>query len=96
MRQNEQKAERILITNTKQRASAVLVKFYDYKDSVVREAGILRGGRVPTMRSRDVLLQAQGGSSWLSPLSLDGSRDDKAGEAGPVELQLSGGQESQN
>jgi hypothetical protein len=44
-------------TNTKQWASAVLVKFCDYKNSVIRVAGILC---VPTMRSRDILLQAKG------------------------------------
>ncbi len=33
----------------------------------------------------------QGVSSWLSPLRLDGSQDDQAGEAGPVEPELSGG-----
>jgi hypothetical protein len=38
----------------------------------------------------------QGGSSWSSPLRSDGSRDDQAGEAGPVEQQLNRGQESQN
>jgi hypothetical protein len=43
--------------NTKQRTSAVVVKFHDYKDSVMRVTGILR---VPTMRSRDILLQANG------------------------------------
>jgi hypothetical protein len=35
------------------------------------------------------------GSPWSSPLRSDGSQDDQAGEAGPVELKLSGGQESQ-
>jgi hypothetical protein len=29
--------------------------------------------------------QAKGGSSWSSPLRSDGSQDDQAGEAGPVE-----------
>jgi hypothetical protein len=43
------------IKNTKQQASAVLVEFSDYKDRVMRVAGILR---VPTMRSRNILLQA--------------------------------------
>jgi hypothetical protein len=38
----------------------------------------------------------QGGSSWSSPLRSDGSQDDQVGEAGLVEQQLSGGQESQN
>jgi hypothetical protein len=69
------------MTNTKLQASAVLVKFHDYRDSVMRVAGMLR---VPTMRSRDILLQARGGSSWSSPLRSDGSRDDQAGEAGQV------------
>jgi hypothetical protein len=48
----------------------------------MRVAGILR---VPTMSSKDILLQAKGGSSWLSQLRSDGTRDDQAGEAGPVE-----------
>ncbi len=40
--------------------------------------------RVPTGRSRDILHQSKGiiGSS---PLRSDGSRNDQAGEAGPVE-----------
>ncbi len=46
----------------------------------MRVAGILQ---VPTMRLRDILLQAKGDHL-------------QAGEAGPVEQQLSGGQESQN
>jgi hypothetical protein len=45
------------IISTKQQASAVLVEFYDYRDSVMRVAGILW---VPTMHSRDILLQAKG------------------------------------
>jgi hypothetical protein len=32
----------------------------------------------------DILHQAKRGSSWSSPLRLDGSQDDQAGEAGPV------------
>ncbi len=51
-------------------------------DSVMKVPGRLR---VPTLHSRDILLQAKGGSSWLSPLRSDGSRDDQAAEAGPVE-----------
>ncbi len=51
--------------------------------------------RVPTMRLREILHQAKGGSSWLSPLRSHGSLDDQAVEAGPEELQLSGGQKSQ-
>jgi hypothetical protein len=43
--------------NTKQQASPEPVKFRDYKDSVMRVAGILW---VPTMNSRDILLQAKG------------------------------------
>ncbi len=39
---------------------------------------------------------SQGGSSWLSPLRSDGSQGVQAGEAGPVEPQLIGEQESQN
>jgi hypothetical protein len=39
---------------------------------------------VPTRYSREILLQA-GVSPGLSPLRSDGSRDDQAGEAGPVE-----------
>jgi hypothetical protein len=69
--------------NTKQQASAVPLEFRDYKDSVMRVARILQ---VPTMRSKDILLQAKGGSSWSSPHTLDGSRHDPAGEAGPIEL----------
>ncbi len=45
--------------------SAVSVEFHNYNDSVMRVAGRLW---VPTMCSRDILLQAKGGSSWLSPL----------------------------
>jgi hypothetical protein len=41
----------------KQQTSAVPVRFRDYKDSVMRVAGILW---VPTMPSRDILLQAKG------------------------------------
>ncbi len=52
-------------------------------DSVTRVAGKLQ---VPTMQSRDILHQAKGGSSWSSPLRSEGSQDDQAGEAGPVEL----------
>jgi hypothetical protein len=40
---------------------------------------------VPTMRSRNILLQAKGGSSWSSPLRSDGSWDDQAREARPAE-----------
>jgi hypothetical protein len=64
--------------NTKQQASAVPVGFCDYKDSVMRVAGMLW---VPTMHSRD----SQGESSWSSPLRSNGSRDDQDGEAGLVE-----------
>jgi hypothetical protein len=52
--------------------SAVPVKFHNYSDSLMRVAGRLQ---VPTMHSRDFLLQAK-----------DGSRDDQAREAGPVEM----------
>jgi hypothetical protein len=45
------------ITNTKQQASAVPVEFCDYKDSVMRVAGILW---ISTMSSREILLQAKG------------------------------------
>jgi hypothetical protein len=45
------------IMNTKQQASAVPVKFCDYKDSVMRVAWILW---ISTMRSREILLQAKG------------------------------------
>jgi hypothetical protein len=41
----------------KKQASAVLVELQDYKDCVMRVARILR---VPTMHSRDILLQAKG------------------------------------
>ncbi len=47
---------------------------------------IVRNLRGPTRHSRDILLQAKGrGSPGLSPLRSDGSRNDRAGEAGPVE-----------
>jgi hypothetical protein len=42
------------------------------------------GLRVPTKRSRDILQQAKG-ITLIIPLRSDGSRDDKVGEAGPVE-----------
>jgi hypothetical protein len=45
------------IMNTKQQASAVSVGFCDYKDSVMRVARIIW---VPTMSSKDILLQARG------------------------------------
>ncbi len=48
----------------------------------MRVAGRLR---VPTMHSKDILHLAKGGSSWSSPLKLDGSRDDQSGEAVPLE-----------
>ncbi len=53
----KRKLKEYRITNTKQQACAVPVKFHDYKDSVMRVAGILW---VPTMHSRDILLQAKG------------------------------------
>ncbi len=59
----------------------------------MRVARILR---VPTIPLKGHSASGQGGSAWSSPLRLDGSRDDQAGEAGPVEQQLSRGQESQN
>jgi hypothetical protein len=40
---------------------------------------------IPTMRSRDILLQAKWGSPWSNPPRADGTRDDQAGEAGQVE-----------
>jgi hypothetical protein len=52
--------------------SEVPVKFHNYSDSLMRVAGKLQ---VPTMHSRDFLLQAK-----------DGSRDVQAREAGPVEM----------
>jgi hypothetical protein len=64
------------------RPSAVSVKFHNYNNSDRRVAGRLR---VPTVHSRDILLQAKGGSSWLSPLRSVGSRDEQAGEAGLAE-----------
>ncbi len=57
MKQNEQKTNEYRITNLKQQASAVPVRFHDYKDSVMSVAGILW---VPTMPSREILLQAKG------------------------------------
>jgi hypothetical protein len=70
----------------------VPVIFQNHKDGIMRAAGILQ---VPNMCSRDILQQAKG-ITWSSPLRSDGSRDDQAGETCPVELQLSGGQDSQN
>ncbi len=67
----------------KQQASAVPVKFCDYKDSVMRVAGILW---VPTMRSRDTLLQAKGDHLGLRS---DGSQMIRRGEVGLVEPELS-------
>jgi hypothetical protein len=49
--------------------------------SVTRVAKRLQ---VPTMGPRDILHQAKGGSSCSSPLRSDGSREDQAGEAGPL------------
>jgi hypothetical protein len=57
--------------------SAVPVEFHNCNDSVTRVAGRLW---VPTMRSRDILHQAKGGSSCRVPLRSDGSRDDQVGE----------------
>jgi hypothetical protein len=74
-------------------SSAVPVEFHNCNDSVIRVAGRLR---VPTMRSKDILHQAKGESYWSSPLRSDGSQDYQAAEAGPLELLLSGGQDSQN
>jgi hypothetical protein len=50
-------------------------------DSDTRVVGNLRD---PIKCSRDILLQAKG-SPGSSPLRSDGSRDEQAGEAGPVE-----------
>ncbi len=66
----------------KGQASAVPAEFPDYLDSVMRVARIFW---VPTRNSRDILHQAKGGSSWLSPLKSDGFWDDQAGEAGLAE-----------
>ncbi len=57
MNRTNRKQNKYRIPNTKQQASAVLVEFYDYKDSVMRVAGILQ---VPTMCSRKILFQAKG------------------------------------
>ena len=51
---------------------------------------IVRNLWVPTRHSRDILLQGTScfkprGSPGSSPLRSDGSRNDQAGEAGPVE-----------
>jgi hypothetical protein len=40
--------------------------------------------RVPTIRSKDILHQAKGGSSWLSPVRSDGSLGGQVGGAGLV------------
>ncbi len=62
----------------RQQASAVPVEFCDYKNNVMRIVGRLW---VPSIRSRNILLQAK----WApSPLRSNGSRDEQAGEAGPV------------
>ncbi len=58
------------------------IEFHNCNDSATGVAGRLR---VPSMHSRDILHQAKGGSTWLSPLRSDGSGDDQAGGAGPVE-----------
>jgi hypothetical protein len=50
------KQSKYRITNTKQQASAIPVEFRDYKDSAMREAGILW---VTTMHPRDILPQAK-------------------------------------
>ncbi len=75
----EPTAALLLHTN---RPSAVPVKFPNYNDSATRIA-----------ENYGFLLCAQGticvrprGSPWSSPLRTDGSWDDQAGEAGPVEL----------
>jgi hypothetical protein len=44
----------------------------------------VRNLRVPIRHSRDILFKPKG-SPGSSPLRSDGSRDDHAGEAGPVE-----------
>jgi hypothetical protein len=48
---------------------------------------VVRKLPVPTKRSRDILQHAKGITliESTSPLRSDGSRDDQAGEAGPVE-----------
>jgi hypothetical protein len=53
----QQKAEQIQDNECKATDSAIPVGFRDYKDSVMGVTGILR---VPTMCSRDILLQVKG------------------------------------
>jgi hypothetical protein len=80
------------ITNTKQQATTVPFKFHDYKDSVMRVAWILW---VPTMLSRDILLQVKVdhlGRVHSDQMVLEMIRQG----AGPVDQQLSRGQVSQN
>jgi hypothetical protein len=78
----------------KQQAIEVPVKFSDYKDSVIKVAEILW---VPTVlcdqgtfcfKPRGIILVESTQIKWC--------QDVQAGEAGPIELQLSRGQESQN
>jgi hypothetical protein len=45
---------------------------------------VVRNLRVPTKRSRDILHQAKE-ITWIESTQIRGSRDDQAGEAGPVE-----------
>jgi hypothetical protein len=62
-------------------------------DSDTRAARILQN---PTIHSRDLLNQVKGNHlDWVHSDQMD-SRDDQAEEAGPVEAELSRGQESQN
>ncbi len=56
---------------------------------------VVRNLQVPTKRKRDILQQANG-IILIESTQIGGSRDDQVGEAGPVELKLNGGQESQN
>ncbi len=45
---------------------------------------VVGSSRVPTGHSRDILLQAKG-ITGIESTQIDGSSDDQAGEAGPVE-----------
>ncbi len=60
----------------------ICLRLWDYcNDGITRVVGNLW---VPTGHSRDILLQAKG-ITGIESAQIDGSRDDQAGEAGPVE-----------
>ncbi len=60
----------------------ITLSLWNYcKDGIMRIVGNLR---VPTRHSRDILLQAKG-ITGIESIQINGSCDDQAGEAGPVE-----------